>query len=108
MKATCETVIDTAANTIDLGEWARTLTDAEYRRTARGHQAVGTFIDNGVLGMVNVENVGGYLMVQHYRATTLRADRVEMYSPESTAYVAHLAPVKVQVRWTMELTARDE
>jgi hypothetical protein len=60
--------------------------------------------------MINVESVGGNLIVQHYRP--VRADRssVEMYSPASRVYLFHLVPVAAAVRWILEVkpsTATD-
>jgi hypothetical protein len=56
--------------------------------------------------MINVESVGGNLIVQHYRP--VRADRasVEIYSPASRVYLFHLVPVAAGVRWTVEVTPK--
>jgi hypothetical protein len=53
--------------------------------------------------MVNVESIGGNLIVQHYRL--VRGDRsfVEMYSRASRVYLFHLVPVAAAVRWTLEV-----
>jgi hypothetical protein len=54
--------------------------------------------------MLNVEPIGGNLIVQHYRC--VRADRslVEMHSPASQVYLLHLVPVAAAVRWTLGMT----
>ena len=56
--------------------------------------------------MINVESIGGNLIVQHYRC--VRADRssVEMYSAASRVYLFHLVPVAARVRWTLAVTPR--
>jgi hypothetical protein len=38
--------------------------------------------------MINVESIGGNLIVQHYRPVRADRDYVEMYSPASRVYVA--------------------
>src|SRR5262249_9735021 len=77
---------------------------ADYQACAKGHRGAGVSSDEQGRGMINVESIGGNLIVQHYRA--VRADRtfVEMYSPASRVYLFHLVPVAAAVRWTLELT----
>ena len=89
---------------VDLEGWLFGLSDSDYQACAKGHQAAGTFADEHGRGMVNVESIGGNLIVQHYRC--VRADRssVEMYSPASRVYLFHLVPVAAGVRWTLEAT----
>ena len=92
---------------IDIEGWLFGLTDGDYQACARGHQGAGVFSDEQGRGMVNVESIGGNLIVQHYRC--VRADRacVEMYSPASRVYLFHLVPVAAAVRWTLEVTPGD-
>jgi hypothetical protein len=52
--------------------------------------------------MVNVESVGGNLLVQHYLAVKLAADHVIMHSRNSRVYVSRLFPATVEVIWTLE------
>jgi hypothetical protein len=82
------------------------LSDAEYQATARGHRAAGTFVQDGVRGMVNVEAMGGHLIVQHYHEVSATPTHVEMLSERSRVYLFHLVPATIQVRWTMSATAR--
>lgn len=88
---------------IDLEAWLFGLSDSDYQACARGHQGAGVFTDEQGRGMVNVESIGGNLIVQHYRL--VRGDRsfVEMYSPSSRVYLFHLVPVAARVRWTLEV-----
>ena len=87
---------------VDLEAWLFGLSDSDYQACAKGHQGAGIFTDEQVRGMVNVESIGGNLIVQHYRC--VRADRsaVEMYSRASRVYLFHLVPVSAGVRWTLE------
>ncbi|GAA2795249.1 hypothetical protein [Crossiella cryophila] len=89
---------------VDLAEWLATLTDEDYQASAKGHRAAGVHWHGDQLGMVNVESVGGTLLVQHYHAVEAGPSRVEMLSPASTGYLMNLVPVGVHVRWVLALT----
>ncbi len=106
MKHTGHTTLNAPIDRIDLDNWLFTLSDAEYQATARGHRAAGTFVQDGVRGMVNVEAMGGHLIIQHYREVSATPAHVEMVSERSRVYLFHLVPATVQVRWTMSAIAR--
>jgi hypothetical protein len=106
MKHTGHTTLDVPSDQVDLSNWLFTLSDADYQATARGHRAAGTFAQDGVRGMVNVEAMGGHLIIQHYRQVSATPSEVEMVSERSRVYLFHLVPATVQVRWTMSVTAR--
>jgi len=106
MKHTGHTTLAAPIEQIDLTEWLFTLSDADYQACARGHRAAGVFVQDGVRGMVNVEAMGGHLIVQHYREVTATPSHVEMVSERSRVYLFHLVPATIQVRWTMSATAR--
>jgi hypothetical protein len=56
--------------------------------------------------MVNVEVMGGGLIIQHYREVHAEPTRVEMLSERSRVYLLRLIPATVLVRWTMTATPR--
>ena len=95
--------LNAPSDEVDLEAWLFGLSDADYQACARGHRGAGVFTDEQGRGMINVESIGGNLIVQHYRS--VRADRgyVEMYSPASRVYLFHLVPVAAGVRWTLEV-----
>ena len=97
MKTSSQTLINHPAERINLGRWISTLSDRDYQACSRAHRAAGTFREGGTLGMVNVESVGGNLLVQHYLATKLAADHVVMHSKNSRVYVSHLLPATIEV-----------
>ncbi len=107
MKTSSRIVIDHPAARVDLAQWISTMTDGDYQACSRAHRAAGTFRESGALGMVNVESIGGHLLVQHYRATTLKTDQVVMRSTKSRVYVMHVLPATIEVIWTMEAKPRD-
>jgi hypothetical protein len=107
MKSSSQILISHPVERVNLARWISTLTDRDYQACSRAHRAAGTFREGGTLGMVNVESVGGHLLVQHYLATKLAADHVVMHSKNSRAYVAHLFPATVEVIWTLEARPKD-
>ena len=92
MKASSETVIARPADRIDLVEWLTNLSDRDYQACSPGHRAAGVFRENGRLGSINVESVGGHLLVQHYLDENSRSDHVVMRSRNTRVYVMHLVP----------------
>jgi hypothetical protein len=103
---TTHVILDEPSDKIDIEAWLFGLSDADYQACAKGHQGAGVFVDEQGRGMINVESIGGNLIVQHYRSVRAGRSFVEMYSPASRVYLFHLAPVAAAVRWTLEVTAR--
>jgi hypothetical protein len=101
MKFSHQAVIQSPVDKVDLEQWLFAMSDSDYQAAARGHRAAGTFTQGGRRGSVNVESIGGTLMIQHYLERDAGPARVEMLSERSDAYLFHLFRVRVQVRWTM-------
>ena len=103
---TAHVTLNEPSDEIDLEAWLFGLSDADYQACAKGHRGAGVFTDEQGRGMINVESIGGNLIVQHYRP--VRADRssVEMDSPASRVYLFHLVPVAAGVRWTLDVTPK--
>ncbi len=108
MIATHEAVIDAPIEQVDLEKWLFTLSDEEYQAASKGHRGAGNFTtEAGARGSVNIETVGGTLMVQHYHEVSAEPSRVEMLSKRTRGLIMHLFPVHFQVRWTMTATPRN-
>lgn len=107
MKTSARTVIDQPAEKINLIQWLSTLSDLDYQACSRAHRAAGTFRQEGVLGMVNVESVGGNLLIQHYLAARAEPNHVVMRSANTRVYVNHLLPATIEVIWTVAVEPRD-
>jgi hypothetical protein len=103
---TSRVTLDGPSEEIDLDAWLFGLSDADYQACARGHRGAGVFTDEHGRGMINVESIGGNLIVQHYRCVRAGRSSVEMYSPSSRVYLFHLVPFKAGVRWTLDVTPR--
>lgn len=104
MKFNQQAVLNASVDEVDLEKWLFTLSDSEYQATARGHRGAGVFTEDGLRGSINVESIGGTLMVQYYHAVSAQPERVALLSTRTRGYVFHLIPVLFLVRWT--LTAR--
>jgi hypothetical protein len=98
------TTVPFPTDQIDLEAWLYNMSDQDYQRTARQHKALGVFAQDGARGMVNVEIMGHALLIQHYHDVTAGKSDLELYSERSRAYLFHIVPVTVQVRWTMSVT----
>jgi hypothetical protein len=103
-KWTGTTAVPFPADQIDLEAWLWNMSDQDYQGTARQHKALGVYAQDGMRGMVNVEVMGHTLMIQHYHDVTAGKSYLELYSVRSRAYLFHIVPVTVQVRWTMSVT----
>lgn len=105
MKFSYDTLIDAAPGSIDLGEWLFGMTDEEYVACSPGHRAMGINGGSARVGVVNVESVGGVMMIQHYRPEVVRPDHVKLVSDSSQAYLLHVFPARIRVLWEMQTFA---
>jgi hypothetical protein len=101
---TARVSVAVSSDQIDLEAWLSGLTDADYRACAKGHRGAGASTDEQGRGMINVESIGGNLIVQHYRSVRTDRRSVEMHSPASRVYLFHLVPVAAGVRWNLQVT----
>jgi len=66
-ESTSTAIINAPIEFVDIADWVFTLPDAEYQRCSPAHIAAGfTTSDEGRRMSLNVETIGGNLMVQHY------------------------------------------
>ncbi|MDT5066562.1 MAG: hypothetical protein QOK02_2717 [Mycobacterium sp.] len=96
-------IIDAPARRIDIAGWLLNLPDAEYQRCAPpDHLAAGsTTTDDGRPMSINVEQIGGSLMIQHYIAEVHRADHCRMVSLSDLQ--TPTGWTKVQVIWDLSI-----
>ena len=102
MKFSHEVTISIAAERIDLPDWLFNLSEEDYATCQRGHRAIGVVGTRA--GMINVESIGGSLLVQHYATRLAETHHVTMVSTASRAYLMHLVPVTCGVVWDMRVT----
>ena len=92
---------------VDIADWLLHLPDAEYQRCAPpDHIAAGTTTtDDGRPMSINVEVIGGTLMVQHYVADVHEPHHCRMVSLSDVQTPAGWT--KIQVIWDLSVTALD-
>ena len=92
---------------VDIADWLLHLPDAEYRRCAPpDHIAAGTTTtDDGRPMSINVEMIGGALMVQHYVAEVHEPQHCRMVSLSDVQTSAGWT--KIEVIWDLSVTALD-
>lgn len=92
---------------VDVADWLLHLPDAEYRRCAPpDHIAAGsTTTDDGQPMSINVEEVGGSLVVQHYVAEVHEAQHCHMVSLSDLQ--TPVGWTTIQVIWDLRVTALD-
>jgi hypothetical protein len=93
---------------VDIAAWLFNLPDAEYQRCAPPDHIAGasTTTDDGRPMSINVEQVGGTLVVQHYVGEIHEPDHCHMVSLTDVQTPAGWS--KIQVIWDLRVTAIDE
>ena len=100
-------VIHAPVERVDIADWLLHLPDAEYQRCAPpDHIAAGTTTtDDGRPMSINVEVIGGNLMVQHYVAEIHEPHHCRMVSLSDVQTPAGWT--KIHVIWDLSVTALD-
>jgi len=106
-ESTQSVIINVPLESVDLGAWLTRLTDAEYQACAvPDHRAAGWSRNAaGDLVSINVEEVGGALLIQHYVAEILEPHHCrlvslsEVQTPEGWQYQ--------QVIWDLGVSGLD-
>lgn len=100
-------IIQAPIDIIDVGDWLLNLPDGEYQRCAPpDHLAAGsTTAEDGRPMSINVEVIGGSLVVQHYVAEVHEAHHCHMVSLSDLQ--TPVGWTKVQVIWDLLITPVD-
>lgn len=93
---------------VNLFEWVTQMLPTDYASYSTAHQAMGSHWEGDRFFMVNVENIGNEMLVQHYELMEQRKNYVRFYSPDTTAYLMRWIPVKVGVPWEMMIVAKSD
>jgi hypothetical protein len=98
-----EIEINVPANSINLSEWVFEMSDKDYQKCAKGHIGAGSSImPDGKRSSINVESVGGSLLVQHYIEAISKPDHVQLVSERSNLWLYHIFHIHVKVIWEMK------
>jgi hypothetical protein len=103
MRFSHEVSIPLSKDRVNLADWLFGLSEKDYAAAARGHLALGIVGCAKRSGMVNVESIGGALIIQHYSTRLAEQHHVTMLSKASRAYLLHIFPVDIGVIWDMQI-----
>jgi hypothetical protein len=99
-------IINAPIELVDIADWVFTLPDAEYQRCSPAHIAAGfTTSDDGRRMSLNVETIGGNLMVQHYVEDIAEKHHVRLMSTSDV--VTPTGRTKSGVVWELSVKAID-
>jgi hypothetical protein len=99
-------IINAPIELVDIADWVFTLPDAEYQRCSPAHIAAGfTTSDDGRRMSLNVETIGGHLMVQHYVEDIGEKHRVRLLSRSDV--ITPTGRTKSGVVWELSVTRID-
>jgi len=95
------------AEAIDIGEWLFSLTDEEYRASARAHVGAGTFeAGDGRRGFFDTEAFPWMFIVNHHLEEEARRDYVRVRSRDSRGWLLRVIPMRLEVCWEMAVRPR--
>ena len=106
-ECSCSASINVSIEEIDIPTWLFTLPDAEYQRCSPAHIAAATTVsDDGRRMSINVETIGGSLMVQHYVEDIAQKDHCRLFSTSEVKMPTGWT--KLRVFWEMTVKAIDK
>jgi hypothetical protein len=92
---------------VDISTWLFSLPDAEYQRCSPAHiAAAATATDDGRRMSINVETIGGGLMVQHYVEDIGKKDHCRVLSTSDVPTPSGWT--KIKVIWELSVKAIDK
>ncbi len=99
-------IVNAPIEKIDLPTWAFTLPDKEYQGCSPAHVAAGfTTAPDGTRMSINVEIIGGSLMVQHYVEKLAEKDRLILESI-SDVFTPN-GRTTIHIHWELSVRAID-
>src|ERR1700730_2564643 len=106
-ESSCSAVVKAPIEFVDISTWLFNLPDGEYQRCSPAHiAAAATTTDDGRRMSINVETIGGGLMVQHYVEDIGKKDHCRVLSTSDV-----LTPTgwtKIKVIWELSVKAIDK
>lgn len=100
-------IINAPIRQIDIPEWCFTLPEKEYQGCSPAHIAAGfTTAADGKRMSINVETIGGSLMVQHYIETLGQKDHLILDS-DSDVFTPN-GRTTIHVTWELSVKQIDE
>ncbi len=101
---TSEAEIGLPAEKADLKKWLNDFSTQDYRKSARGHWAMAGGIDRDHNCMtINVESIGGHLMVQNYRNQVVHPHSLKFVSDLTDLWIFHIVHVSIWVETELKI-----
>lgn len=99
-------IINAPVDKVDIPTWCFNLPESEYRACSPAHIAAGfTTAPDGRRMSINVETIGGSLMVQHYVETL--AERGHLILDSDSDVFTPSGPTKIHITWELSVRALD-
>jgi hypothetical protein len=106
-ESSCPAVIHAPIETVDIPAWCFSLPEAEYQWCSPAHySAAVTTAPDGRRMSINVEVIGGSLMVQHYLEQISEPDHLRLVS--SSDLFTPTGRTKLDITWELSVTAIDD
>ncbi|MEU6657548.1 hypothetical protein [Streptomyces sp. NPDC046821] len=103
----CTATIDAPIEQVDIPAWCFSLADADYQACSHAHYAAGsTTAPDGRRMSINVEVVGGTIIVQHYVEDIAEPDHLRLVS-HSDLFTS-TGRTKIDVTWELKVTRIDD
>jgi hypothetical protein len=103
----CSATIHAPIEYVDLPDWCFTLSESEYQSCSPAHYFAGaTAAPDGRRMSINVEVLGGSLIVQHYVEEVARPDHLRLVS--NSDLFTPTGRTKIAVRWDLCVRKIDD
>jgi hypothetical protein len=107
VQSSVSATINAPIETVDIPAWCFTLTDAEYQACSPAHVAAGaTTTPDGRRMSINVEIIGGSLLVQHYVEEIAEPDHLRLVSHSDV--MTPTGRTFIDVVWELRVTKIDD
>jgi hypothetical protein len=107
VESTAAAVINAPIEKVDIPAWCFSLPDSEYQACSPAHYAAGvTTTPDGRRISINVEVIGGSLIVQHYVEEIAEPDHLRLVSHSDLFTLT--GRTKIDVIWDLSVTRIDD
>lgn len=107
VKSSFSAVVNVPVDAVDIPAWCFSLPEAEYQKCSPAHCSAGvTTAPDGRRMSINVEILGGSVMVQHYVEESGRPDHLVLVS-DSDVFTP-TGRTKIGVRWELSVKRIDD
>jgi hypothetical protein len=101
-ESTTTAIINAPLETINLTEWLFTLKDREYQECSSSHIAAGNSVtEDGRRMSINVEQIAGNLLIQHYEEDISKRDHCAVHSVSDS--LSPLGRTTLIIKWELKV-----